>query len=63
MAGKKGSSPNVAIITLLDGREEILNIDIITQYYEFEQNFFKFVVGMLKDHAKKKHDEENDWEY
>ena len=53
---------NVAIITVLDGREEIMNIDIITQYYEFQQNFFKFVVNMLKDHAKKKHEEENDWE-
>jgi hypothetical protein len=53
---------HVAIITILDGREEMVNIDIVTQYYEFETNFFKFVVNMLKDHAKKKHEEENDWE-
>ena len=54
---------HVAIITTLDGREEVINIDIITQYYEFEKNFFQFVVNMVGDHAKKKHEEENGWEY
>ena len=54
---------HVAIITSVDGREEIVNIDIITQYHEFEKTFFKFVVDMLSDYAKKKHEEENGWEY
>ncbi len=54
---------HVAIITSIDGREEIVNIDIITQYLEFEKNFYGFVVNMLKDYAKKKHVDENGWEY
>ena len=53
---------HVAIITTIDGREEIVNIDVITQYHEFERNFFKFVVDMIGDHARQKHKEENDWE-
>lgn len=54
---------HVAIITSIDGREEIINIDIITQYHEFEKAFFKYVVDMLGDYARKKHEEENGWEY
>lgn len=54
---------HVAVITTIDGREEIVNIDIITQYHEFQKNFFRFVVQMLGDYAKKKHEEENGWEY
>jgi len=50
---------HVAITSIIDGREEIVNIDIITQYFEFQKNFFKFVVNMLKDHAQKKFVEEN----
>jgi hypothetical protein len=54
---------HVAIITILDGREEMVNIDIVTQYYQFEVQFYKFVVEMLKDRAKEKHKEDNEWEY
>lgn len=54
---------HVAIITQIDGREEIINIDIITQYYEFQKNFYGFIVGMLRDFAKEKFEEENGWEY
>jgi len=54
---------HVSITTTIDGREEIVNIDIITQYNEFEKNFFRYVVTLLSDHAKKKHEEENGWEY
>lgn len=54
---------HVALITSIDGREEIINIDIITQYYEFQKDFLRFVLGMLKDYAKQKHVDENGWEY
>ena len=54
---------HVAIITSIDGREEIVNIDIITQYHEFEKAFFKYVVDMLGDYARRKHEEENGWEF
>ncbi|MBN1175281.1 hypothetical protein JXA48_01420 [Candidatus Woesearchaeota archaeon] len=54
---------HVAIMTQIDGREEIVNIDIITQYYEFQKNFYGFVVNMLRDFAKEKFEEENGWEY
>jgi CTP synthase (UTP-ammonia lyase) len=54
---------HVAIVTTVENREEIINIDIITQYLEFQKKFFSFVLEMLKDHAKKKHVEENGWEY
>lgn len=54
---------HVALITTIDGREEIINIDIVTQYLEFEKNFYGFVVNMLKDYAKQKHVDENGWEF
>lgn len=54
---------HVALITTIDGREEIINIDIITQYLEFEKKFYGFVVHLLGDFAKKKHVDENGWEY
>ena len=54
---------HVALITTVEGREEIINIDVITQYLEFQKQFYGFIVNMLKDHAKKKHVEENGWEY
>ena len=54
---------HVAIMTQIDGREEIVNIDIITQYYEFQKQFYGFVVDMLRDFAKDKFEEENGWEY
>ena len=36
----------------------------LTQYFEFEREFFKFVVDMLGDYAKKKYADEMDagWE-
>lgn len=53
---------HVSLTTVIDGREEIVNIDIITQYLEFQKKFFGFVVSFLKDYAKQKQDEDNDWE-
>lgn len=43
----------VTMRTFIDGREEIVNIDIITQYYEFQREFFRFVTTMLKEHIEK----------
>jgi len=54
---------HVALITFIEGREEIINIDVITQYLEFQKQFYGFVVTMLKDYAKQKHVDENGWEY
>jgi len=55
---------NVSLITTIEGREEIINIDILTQYFEFQREFFKFVVTMLGEYAKKKYNDEMDagWE-
>ncbi|MGE0793129.1 MAG: hypothetical protein AB7V77_03055 [Candidatus Woesearchaeota archaeon] len=55
---------HVAVLTTIEGREEIINIDIMTQYFEFQREFFKFVVDMLGDYAKKKYKDEMDagWE-
>ncbi|MFP4522937.1 MAG: hypothetical protein ACOCQQ_00305 [Candidatus Nanoarchaeia archaeon] len=54
---------HVCIITSIENREEIINIDIVTQYLEFEKQFFSFVLEKLKSYAKKKHVDENGWEY
>jgi hypothetical protein len=54
---------HVSIIAVVDNREEIINIDIITQYLEFQKKFYGFILDMLKDYAKKKHVEETGWEY
>lgn len=54
---------HVALVTTVEGREEIVNIDIITQYLEFQKKFYGYVVTMTRDHAKKKHMDENGWEY
>jgi len=54
---------HVAILCTIDGREEIINIDIITQYLEFEKKFFSFVVKLIGEYAKQKHKEEEEgWE-
>lgn len=55
---------HVAILTTIEGREETINIDIITQYFEFQRGFFKFVVEMLGEYAKQKYKDEMDsgWE-
>ena len=54
---------HVSITAVVDNREEIINIDIITQYLEFQKKFFSFILDMLKDYAKKKHVDETGWEY
>lgn len=54
---------HVCIITTVENREEIINIDIVTQYLEFQKQFFSFVLDKLKAYAKKKHVDENGWEY
>lgn len=38
---------HVKLSTYIDGREEIVNIDIITQYYHFQQEFFKKISILL----------------
>ncbi len=38
---------HVQLSTFVDGREEIVNIDIITQYYHFQQEFFKKINILL----------------
>jgi len=54
---------HVCIITTIDGREEIINIDIITQYLEFEKKFYGFVVNLIGERAKEHHKEEEEgWE-
>ncbi|MGM5481791.1 MAG: hypothetical protein ACQESE_05280 [Nanobdellota archaeon] len=54
---------HVAMISTIDGREEIVNIDIVTQYYEFQKQFFRFVVDKLGLFAKEKRaEEESEWE-
>lgn len=39
---------HVTMRTHIDGREEIVNIDIITNYYLFQLEFFKRVVRIIK---------------
>lgn len=53
---------HVAMISTVDGREEIVNIDVITQYYEFQRQFFRFVVEKLGSFAKEQ-DKESDSEW
>ncbi|MFT4311257.1 MAG: hypothetical protein ACMXX7_01375 [Candidatus Woesearchaeota archaeon] len=38
---------HVAMKSIVDGREEIVNIDIITQYYHFQLEFFKKINVLL----------------
>ncbi len=38
---------HVTMKTIIDGREEIVNIDIITNYYLFQRDFLKKVEKML----------------
>ncbi|MGM5480277.1 MAG: hypothetical protein ACQESC_02345 [Nanobdellota archaeon] len=53
---------HVAMISTIEGREEIVNIDVITQYYEFQKQFFRFVVEKLGSFARERRDkEESEW--
>lgn len=38
---------HVSLRTVIDGREEVLNIDIITKYYAFQKEFFQKVKDIL----------------
>ena len=54
---------HVAMISAIDGREEIVNIDVITQYFEFQRQFFRFVMDKIGSHARESYDpNEDDWE-
>ncbi|MFW5865891.1 MAG: hypothetical protein ACOCU6_02235 [Nanoarchaeota archaeon] len=54
---------HVAMISTIDGREEIVNIDVITQYFEFQKQFFRYVVDKLGSYAKEKYaEEESEWD-
>ena len=39
----------VAMISYIENRKEIVNIDIITQYYEFQRNFLDYVASLIMD--------------
>lgn len=39
---------HVTLITVLDGKEEIINIDIITKYYHFQKEFLQYLEQMQK---------------
>lgn len=38
---------HVKMTTFIGGREEVLNIDIITQYYHYQREFFDKIVTLL----------------
>ena len=38
---------HVTMRTAIDGREEIVNIDILTNYYHFQKEFFKKIEKMI----------------
>lgn len=40
---------HVAMKTIINGKEEVLNIDIITNYYHFMIEYFKRIEAMLGD--------------
>jgi hypothetical protein len=40
---------HVAMRTIIDGREEVVNIDIITQYAKVQQGFMKWLFTFLED--------------
>ena len=37
----------VAMVSYIDNRKEIVNIDIISQYYEFQRNFVDYVTSLV----------------
>jgi hypothetical protein len=41
---------NVTMRTVVEGREELVTIDIITNYYHFIMEFYKRVEGIIKEH-------------
>ena len=54
---------HVTLISTIDGREEIINIDVITQYYEFQKQFFRYIVDKFGSFAQdKRAEEESEWE-
>ena len=38
---------HVTMRTMIDGREELVNIDIITNYYHFQMEFFKRIESLI----------------
>ncbi len=38
---------HVTMISYVDGRKEIINIDIITEYYHFQKKFFEYIDKVL----------------
>jgi hypothetical protein len=39
---------HVTIITTLDGKQELVNIDIITKYYHFQRDFLHYIKELTK---------------
>lgn len=50
---------NVTMRTVVEGREEIVNIDIITEYYHFMMAFYKQVAELIKAYVDE-HPEEDE---
>ncbi|MBN1275116.1 hypothetical protein JXA12_02390 [Candidatus Woesearchaeota archaeon] len=44
---------NVTMRTVIEGREELVTIDIITNYYHFMLEFYQKVEELIKQHAPK----------
>jgi hypothetical protein len=39
---------HVAMISIIDNREEIVNIDVITEYYHMEREFWEYVKNIIE---------------
>jgi hypothetical protein len=53
---------HVCMIAMIDGLEELVNIDIITQYYLMLKDFYGFVAENIKSAGiKEERVEEDDW--
>ena len=37
----------VAMVSYIDNRKEIVNIDIISQYYDFQRSFIDYVASLI----------------
>ncbi len=49
---------HVAMRTIIDGREEIVNIDVITQYYHIQKEFLSWLSIFLQPDVDAQHKEE-----
>ena len=54
---------HVAMITIIDNQEELINIDIVSQYYLMLKDFHEYVKAILKDSGINKEVNEDDGWY